>query len=102
MTGLTLPEQYGGGGMDCISYAILIEEIARVCASTSVIIAVHLSLCSMPIAKFGSDFLKDKYLKKLAKGEILGAYCLSETGSGSDAANMLTRATEKGDFYILK
>ena len=101
MTGLTLPEQYGGGGMDCISYAILIEEIARVCATTSVIIAVHLSLCSMPIAKFGSDFLKDKYLKKLAKGEILGAYCLSETGSGSDAANMLTRATEKGDFYIL-
>ena len=101
MTGLTLPEQYGGGGMDCISYAILIEEIARVCATTSVIIAVHLSLCSMPIAKFGSNFLKEKYLKKLAKGEILGAYCLSETGSGSDAANMLTRATEKGDFYIL-
>ena len=55
----------------------------------------------MPIAKFGSNFLKEKYLKKLAKGEILGAYCLSETGSGSDAANMLTRATEKDDFYIL-
>jgi alkylation response protein AidB-like acyl-CoA dehydrogenase len=101
MTGLTLPEKYGGGGMDCISYAILIEEIAKACASTSVIIAVHLSLCSMPIAKFGSDFLKEKYLRKLAKGEILGAYCLSEPGSGSDAANILTTAKDDSGFYVL-
>ena len=101
MTGLTIPEKYGGAGLDCISYAILIEEIARVCVTTSVILAVHLSLCSVPIVKFGSDVLKEKYLRKLALGEILGAYCLSEPGSGSDAANILTRAYDKGEHFIL-
>ena len=101
MTGLTLPEKCGGGGMDYISYVILIEEIARVCATTSVMLAVHLSLCSTPIFKFGSEHLKDKYLKKLASGELLGAYCLSEPGSGSDAAAMLTKVDDKGDYFIL-
>ena len=101
MTGLTIPEEYGGSGLDYVSYAIVIEEIARCCATTSVILAVHLSLCSMPIVKFGSDFLKEKYLRKLATGEILGAYCLSEPGSGSDAAALVTKAEDKGDYFLL-
>lgn len=101
MTGLTIPEEYGGSSMDYVSYSIVIEEIARCCATTSVILAVHLSLCSMPIVKFGSDFLKTKYLKKLACGELLGAYCLSESASGSDAQAMQTRAEDKGDRFIL-
>ena len=101
MAGLILPEQYGGGGMDYISYAIVIEEIARACATTSVILAAHLSLCSVPISMFGSDVLKEKYLKKLASGEYLGAFCLSEPGNGSDAAAMLTRAYDKGDHFLL-
>ena len=101
ITGLTIPEQYGGSELDYISYVIAIEEIAGACAATSVMLAVHLSLCSMPIVKFGSNFLKEKYLTKLAKGELLGAYCLSEPGSGSDAANMETKAEDKGDHFIL-
>ena len=101
MTGLTIPEKYGGSGLDYVSYSILIEEIARCCVSTSVMLSVHLSLCSMPIVKFGSDFLKDKYLKKLAHGEMLGAYCLSEPSSGSDASAMNTRAEDKGDYFLL-
>ncbi len=101
MAGIVLPEKYGGGGMDYVSYAIVIEEIAKVCATTSVILAAHLSLCSVPISKFGSDFLKEKYLTKLASGEYLGAFCLSEPGNGSDAAAMLTRAYDKGDHFIL-
>ena len=101
MTGLILPVEYGGGGMDYVSYTILIEEIARVCATTSVILAVHLSLFSVPVVKFGSESVKNKYLKKLAKGELLGAFCLSEPGNGSDAAAMLTRAVNKDDHFIL-
>lgn len=101
MTGLTLPEKYNGGGMDYVSYSIVIEELAKVCATTSVILAAHLSLCSIPISIFGSDFIKEKYLKKLAKGEYLGAFCLSEPGNGSDAQAMLTKAEDKGDYYLL-
>jgi len=101
MAGLILPEEYGGTGLDYVSYAMVIEEIAKCCATTSVILAAHLSLCSVPIAKFGSNVLKEKYLRKLASGEYLGAFCLSEPGNGSDAANMLTRAYDKGDHFIL-
>ena len=101
MAGLILPEEYGGTGLDYVSYAMVIEEIAKACATTSVILAAHLSLCSVPIAKFGSNVLKEKYLKRLASGEYLGAFCLSEPGNGSDAANMLTRAYDKGDHFIL-
>lgn len=101
MTGLTLPEEYGGSGLDYISYSILIEELARVCATTSVILSVQLSLCGIPISEFGSKVLKDKYLKKIASGEYLGAFCLSEPGNGSDAVAMLTKAEDKGDYYLL-
>ncbi len=100
-TGLTLPEKYGGSDLDYISFSIVMEEISKCCATTSVILSAHLSLCAIPISKFGSDLLKDKYLKKLASGEYLGAFCLSEPGNGSDAAAMLTRAYDKGDHFIL-
>ncbi len=101
LTGLTIEEKYCGGGMDYISYSIAIEELAKVCATTSVILSAHLSLCSIPISIFGSEFIKEKYLKKLAKGEYLGAFCLSEPGNGSDAQAMLTKAEDKGDHYLL-
>jgi len=100
MAGLVLPEKYGGG-MNYVSYAIVIEEIAKACATTSVILAAHLSLCLVPISVFGLDILKEKYLKKLVSGEYLGAFCLSEPGNGSDAAAMLTRAYDKGDHFLL-
>ncbi len=101
MAGLTLPEAYGGADLDYVSYAILIEEIAKRCATTAVILSAHLSLCSVPIAKFGADILKNKYLRKLASGEYLGAFCLSEPGNGSDAAAMITKAENKVDHYLL-
>lgn len=101
MCGLTLPEEYGGGGMSYISYALLIEELARVCVTTSVIMSVQLSLCGMPISEFGSKYLKDKYLRKLATGEYLGAFCLSEPGNGSDAQAMLTKAENKDSYFLL-
>lgn len=101
LTGLTLPEEYGGSSLDYISYAIVIEELAKACATTSVILAAHLSLCATPIAKFGSCHLKEKYLRKLASGEHLGAFCLSEPGNGSDAANMQTLAYDEGDHFVL-
>lgn len=100
MTGLTLPKEYGGNELDYISYAIVIEEIAKVCASTSGMLLATL-LCSDSISKFGSDFLKEKYLKKLAKGEYLGTFCLREPVNGSDATNVLTRAYDKGEHFVL-
>ena len=101
MTGLTLPEEYSGSGLDYVSYSIVIEEIARVCATTAVILSVQLSLCGIPMSEFGSKSLKEKYLRKLARGEYLGAFCLSEPGNGSDAVAMLTKAEDKGDYYLL-
>ena len=95
-----LPEPYGGG-MDWISYAIVIEELARACAVTSVIFEVHCSLHSEALYHFGSQEQKDKYLPKLTAGEILGAYALTEPGAGSDAAALRTTAIKDGDSYVL-
>jgi len=95
-----LPEPYGGG-MDWISYAIVIEELARACAVTSVIFEVHCSLHSEAIFHYGSKEQKDQYLPRLTSGEILGAYALTEPGAGSDAAALRTTATKDGDAYVL-
>jgi alkylation response protein AidB-like acyl-CoA dehydrogenase len=95
-----LPEPYGGG-MDWVSYAIVIEELARACAVTSVIFEVHCSLHSEAIYHFGTQAQKDKYLPKLTSGEILGAYALTEPGAGSDAAALRTTAVKDGDSYVL-
>ena len=99
--GMQVPEIYGGTEMDSLSYAITLEEIARIDASTSVILSVNNSLFSNPILHFGSEFLKQKYLPLTSSGENLGAYSLSEPQSGSDAKAMLTTATRDGDSYVL-
>lgn len=99
--GMQVPEEYGGTGLDTVSYAIALEEVARVDASTCVIMSVNNSLFTNPILKFGSEALKQKYLPQIASGIKLGAYSLSEPQSGSDAKAMLTTATRDGDHYVL-
>ena len=100
--GMMVSPTYNGGGMDTISYAIAMEEISRVDASASVIMSVNNSLVCYLLEKYGSEFVKEKYLKQLASGKKLGAFSLSEPQSGSDASNMLTTAIKDGNNYILK
>lgn len=97
--GSYVPEEYGGAGMDYLSYSIIVEEISRQCASTGVLISAHTSLCVWPILNFGSDEQKKKYLPKLASGEHIGCFCLSEPNAGSDAGSLTTFAEDKGDHY---
>ena len=101
LTGIPWPEEYGGIGADFVSYVIAVEELSRVCASTGVTLSAHLSLASWPIYKYGNEEQKKTFLYRLATGEALGAYALSEPGSGSDAASMKTVAKKDGDDYIL-
>ncbi|GFZ85323.1 acyl-CoA dehydrogenase [Compostibacillus humi] len=101
LTGIPWPEEYGGIGADYVSYVIAVEELSRVCASTGVTLSAHLSLASWPIYKYGSEEQKKNYLYRLATGEALGAYALSEPGAGSDVASMKTVAKKDGDDYIL-
>ncbi|WP_372408051.1 acyl-CoA dehydrogenase family protein [Streptomyces luteireticuli] len=95
-----VPEEFGGAGADALATVIVIEEVARVCASSSLIPAVN-KLGSLPVALSGSDELKKRYLGPLAKGDAMFSYCLSEPDAGSDAAGMKTRAVRDGDFYVL-
>ncbi|MEU8889544.1 acyl-CoA dehydrogenase family protein [Streptomyces sp. NPDC048442] len=95
-----VPEAYGGAGADALATVIVIEEVARVCASSSLIPAVN-KLGSLPVILSGSEDLKKKYLGPLAKGEAMFSYCLSEPDAGSDAAGMKTRAVRDGDFWVL-
>lgn len=99
--GMVIPSEYGGAGLDPISYVIMMEEISRVCASTSVILSVNNSLVCEVLKNFGTEDQKQKYLIPLAKGEKLGAYCLTEPMSGSDAATQKTSAKLEGDTYII-
>jgi alkylation response protein AidB-like acyl-CoA dehydrogenase len=99
--GMMVDPKWDGGGMDSISYAIAIEEISRVDASSGVIMSVNNSLVCYLLEKFASDYIKEKYLKGLALGNKLGAFSLSEPQSGSDASNMNTIAIKKGDYYSL-
>ncbi|RZD38936.1 MAG: acyl-CoA dehydrogenase [Methanobacteriota archaeon] len=101
VAGMTIPEKYGGQKLDDISEAIVIEELSRVDPSLGVMVAVHVGLCSMTITLNGNEEQKQKYLPKLASGEHLGAYSLSEAGSGTDAAAMVARATEEDDCFVL-
>ena len=101
VAGMTIPEKYGGQKLDDISEAIVIEELSRVDPSLGVMVAVHVGLCSMTITLNGNEEQKQKYLPKLASGECLGAYSLSEAGSGTDAAAMVARATEEDDCFLL-
>jgi|HubBroStandDraft_6_1064221.scaffolds.fasta_scaffold00110_6 butyryl-CoA dehydrogenase len=99
--GMLVPEEWGGSGNDTISYAMMLEEVARVDASTAVTLSVTNSLGSVAILKYGSEAQKQKYLRKLSHGEILGAFCLTEPQAGSDAAGLQTRAVRDADFYVL-
>lgn len=101
LLGVTVPEEYGGAGMDALSYVIVIEEIAKACASTAVVAAVQNSLVTYPLLQHGTEELKQKFLPRLASGEIIGAYSLTEPGAGSDAVSLQTRARKEGDKYIL-
>ena len=99
--GMLIPEEWGGAGMDTVSYVVMLEEVARVCASTAVTLSVTNSVVAVPIWKHGTDEQKRKYLTRLAHGEILGSFCLTEPQAGSDAAAIQTRAVRDGDFYVL-
>ncbi|MAQ69784.1 MAG: acyl-CoA dehydrogenase [Flavobacteriales bacterium] len=99
--GMMVSPQYGGGGMDTISYVLAMEEISKVDASCSVIMSVNNSLVCWGIEKYGSEEQKEKYLHRLASGEIIGAFCLSEPEAGSDATSQRTTAIDKGDYYLL-
>lgn len=101
LLGIPFPEEYGGVGMDTLSFALAIEEIARVCGSTCLIVAAHTSLCATPIYLFGTEAQKQKYLTPLAQGTSLGSFCLTEPGSGSDAGAATTTAVLEGDHYVL-
>ncbi|TPV41481.1 acyl-CoA dehydrogenase AcdA [Bacillus dicomae] len=101
LTGIPWPEEYGGIGSDYLAYVIAIEELSRVCASTGVTLSAHTSLAGWPIFKFGTEAQKQKYLRPMAEGKKIGAYGLTEPGSGSDAGGMKTIAKRDGDHYIL-
>ena len=99
--GMMVDPKYGGGGMDTISYVLAMEEISKVDASCSVVMSVNNSLVCWGIENFGTEEQKKKYLVPLAKGEIIGAFCLSEPEAGSDATSQRTTAVDKGDYYLL-
>ena len=99
--GMMVSPDYGGGGMDTISYVLAMEEISKVDASAAVIMSVNNSLVCWGLETYGTKEQKDKYLRKLASGEIIGAFCLSEPEAGSDATSQQTTAIEKNDHYLL-
>lgn len=101
LLGMTIPEKYGGTGFDFLSLAIAIEEISRGCGSTGVIVAVHNSLAAWPIVNWGNEAQKAKYLPRMATGELLGAFGLTEPNCGSDPGSMESTARLVGDHYVL-
>ncbi|MCM3099134.1 acyl-CoA dehydrogenase [Priestia megaterium] len=101
LMGIPVPQVYGGGGLDFVSYMIAIHEISKVSPALGVILSVHTSVGTNPIVVFGTEDQKQKYVKKLATGEYLGAFCLTEPSAGSDAASLKTKAERKGDHYLL-
>jgi hypothetical protein len=101
LMGIPLPQSYGGAGMDFTSYIIAIHELSKVSASFGVILSVHTSVGTNPIFYFGTEEQKQKYVTKLAQGEYLGAFGLTEPSAGSDAGSLKTRAVKHGDHYVL-
>ena len=99
--GMMVDTKYGGAGMDAVSYVLAMEEISKVDASCSVIMSVNNSLVCWGLETFGTEEQKEKYLKRLAKGEIIGAFCLSEPEAGSDATSQKSTAIDKGEYYLL-
>lgn len=101
LTGIAMPEEHGGAGMDHVCYEIVVEEISRVCASTGVILSVQNSLYCDPIHRFGTEQQKKKFLAPFARGEKIGCYALTEPQAGSNAAALTTKAVRKGDRYVV-
>ena len=101
LMGITAPENYGGADMDFTSYIIAIHELSKVSAVMGVILSVHTSVGTNPILYFGNDDQKKKYVPKLASGEYIGAFCLTEPSAGSDAGSLKTRAVKDGDDYVI-
>jgi len=101
LTGVQFAEEYGGAGLSAVDYCICIEELARVCPAIALSVAAHNGLCSAHLAVFGNDELKRRFLPRLVRGEVLGAWGLTESGAGSDAAGMRTTAVRQGDCWLL-
>ena len=99
--GMMVSPKYGGSGLDTVSYAIVMEELSKIDASASVVVSVNNSLVCWGLEAYGNEAQKEKYLTKLASGEVIGAFCLSEPEAGSDATSQKTTAIDKGDHYIL-
>ena len=99
--GMMASPKYGGGGMDTISYVLVMEELSKIDASASVIVSVNNSLVCWGLDTYGNEAQKEKYLTKLTTGESIGAFCLSEPEAGSDATSQKTTAIDKGDHYVL-
>src|SRR5262245_41575169 len=101
LTGIPFPEEYGGSNGGQLAYCLAVEEISRVCGSTGLTLAAHVSLGTFPIFKWGNEKLRDLYVRKLIAGEYMGAYGRTEPGAGSDAGATRTTAVKKGDEYVL-
>ena len=97
--GMMVDPKYNGAGMDNISYVLVMEELSKIDASSSVVVSVNNSLVCYGLQKFGTEFQKEKYLKPLAAGTVIGAFCLSEPEAGSDATSQRTTAIDMGDHY---
>ena len=101
LMGAIVPQEYGGAGLSTLAYALIIEELSAACASTGIIVSAHTSLCISPIIEFGTKEQKEYFLPKLASGQALGCFALSEPGTGSDAAAIKTTVRREGDKFII-
>ena len=101
LMGMNVPAEYNGAGVDTVSYSVAMQEIAYADASVAVVMSVHNSVACGPIYLFGSDYLKEHYLKRLTTGELIGSFAITEPGAGSDPAGQRTRAARDGDSYVL-
>ncbi|MCF8085621.1 MAG: acyl-CoA dehydrogenase [Desulfohalobiaceae bacterium] len=101
LLGMLVPEEYGGEGMDTVSYALALSEIAAGCASTAVIMSVHNSICCGSLTRFGTEEQRERFLRPMAGGEVIASFAMSEPEAGSDPASMTTTATRQGEEYIL-
>ncbi len=101
LMGMSVPAQYNGAGVDTVSYSVALQEVAYACASTAVVMSVHNSVACGPIYLYGSEYLKEMYLKPLARGEKIGSFALTEAGAGSDPASQKSKAFRDGDDYVI-
>lgn len=101
LMGMNVPPEHNGAGVDTVSYSVALQEVAYACASTAVIMSVHNSVACGPIYLFGSDYLKDNYLKPLAAGEKIGSFAVTEPGAGSDPASQRANAVKDGESYVI-